>query len=265
MKTNKTEDWLLEKNIKGFRSGYVTLVGRPNVGKSTLLNCLVERKLAAMSRRPQTTRNRITGVCHMPGGQIILLDTPGVHKTEHPLNRKMVQTAYSTFDDADLILFVISAPDGFTELDRFVLEAIQASKTPVALAINKVDCVAKPPLLDLIHTLSKDNAFTHIVPVSALKEDGMDALKRVLLNELPEGPPYFPENLVTDCPEEFLTGEIIREKIIKLTHLELPYAVAVVVEAIRPGRHEGDGDRCNRLRGKSISKRNFNRRRWPVD
>ncbi|MCA9484910.1 MAG: GTPase Era [Nitrospina sp.] len=229
----------LEQETMGFKSGYVTLVGRPNVGKSTLLNRLVARKLAAMSRRPQTTRNRITGVCHVPGGQIILLDTPGVHKTDQPLNRKMVQTAVSTFDDADLILLLISAPEGFTELDRFVFEAIQKSKTPVALAINKVDAVGKPPLLDLIAQLSKEFDFRQIVPISALKEDGLESLKRVLLDELPEGPPYFPEDLVTDCPEEFLTGEIIREKIIKLTHLEIPYSVAVVVEAMREGRQEG--------------------------
>lgn len=227
------------KKKTGFRSGYVSLVGKPNVGKSTLLNRLVARKLAAMSRRPQTTRNKITGVCHLPGGQIILLDTPGIHEATNALNKRMVKAAVSTFDDADRILFMVSAPDGFTKEDRFVLDALKGSSTPVILAINKLDRVAKPELLTLMDTLQNEHAFEDMVPISALKEDGLDVLKDVLLAGLPEGPAYFPEDLDTDCPEEFLTGEIIREKIIKLTHLELPYAVAVVVESMREGKSEG--------------------------
>ncbi len=228
-----------EEEGTAFRSGYVSLVGKPNVGKSTLLNRLVARKLAAMSRRPQTTRNKITGVCHLSGGQIILLDTPGIHQATNALNKRMVKAAIQTFNDADRILFMVSAPDGFTEEDRFVLDALKSSSTPMTLAINKLDRVAKPELLRLMDLLQKEDTFEDIVPISALKEDGLDVLKEILLKGLPEGPAYFPEDLVTDCPEEFLTGEIIREKIIKLTHLELPYAVAVVVESMRPGIKEG--------------------------
>ncbi len=226
-------------NESGFRSGYVSLIGKPNVGKSTLLNRLVERKLAAMSRRPQTTRNKITGVCHLPQGQIILLDTPGVHQATTTLNERMVQTARSTYEDADRILFLISAQDGLTKDDTFVLESMKSVKTPKTLAINKIDLVEKSELLALMDLIQKLGVFEEVVPVSALKQDGLDVLKRVLLRQLPEGPPYFPKDLITDCPEEFLTGEIIREKVIKLTHLELPYAVAVVVESMAPGRQEG--------------------------
>ena len=223
----------------GFRSGYVSLVGKPNVGKSTLLNRLVAQKLAAMSRRPQTTRNKITGVCHLLKGQIILLDTPGIHEATSALNKRMVKAAIATFNDADRILFMVNAQEGFAAEDRFVLETLKASSTPVTLAINKIDLVAKSEVLSLMDTLNKEHSFDDLVPISALKEDGLDVLKDVLLAGMPEGPAYFPEDLVTDCPEEFLTGEIIREKIIKLTHLELPYAVAVVVESMKAGIKEG--------------------------
>ncbi len=243
MQIAQEEVLISEQKIKGkesgFRSGYVSLVGKPNVGKSTLLNRLVARKLAAMSRRPQTTRNKITGVCHLPHGQIILLDTPGIHQATNALNKRMVKAAVATFNDVDRILFMVNAQEGFADEDRFVLDALKASSTPVALAINKVDLVAKPAVLSLMDSLNKEHTFEDIVPISALKEDGLDVLKDVLIAGLPEGPAYFPEDMVTDCPEEFLTGEIIREKIIKLTHLELPYAVAVVVEAMGPGKKEG--------------------------
>ncbi len=232
-------DQELEGKESGFRSGYVSLVGKPNVGKSTLLNRLVAQKLAAMSRRPQTTRNKITGVCHLPRGQIILLDTPGIHEATSALNKRMVKAAIATFNDADRILFMVNAQEGFAAEDRFVLEALKASSTPITLAINKVDLVAKSEVLSLMDTLNKEHSFDDLVPISALKEDGLDVLKDLLLSGMPEGPAYFPEDLVTDCPEEFLTGEIIREKIIKLTHLELPYAVAVVVESMKAGIKEG--------------------------
>lgn len=223
----------------GFKSGYVSLAGKPNVGKSTLLNRLVEQKIAAMSRRPQTTRNKITGVCHLPGGQIVLLDTPGIHPAKGTLNRLLVKTSLSTFEDADLILFMISAREKFTADDAFVLDALQGSATPKILVINKIDLAPKPGLLQLMDDMRRRGPFLEMVPVSALHDSGMDVLKKVILDHLPVGPPYFPEDMVTDRPEEFLTGEIIREKVIKLTHLEIPYAVAVEVDSMREGRHEG--------------------------
>ena len=223
----------------GFRSGYISLIGKPNAGKSTLLNRLVARKLAAMSRRPQTTRNKITGVCHLEGGQLILLDTPGIHEGKTTLNRLMVETSVKTLSDADALLVLITADTGWTAEDALVMEHLRGVDTPKILAINKIDRVPKPALLGLIDSLPEKEAFREIVPCSALTGDGLGLLKRVLLKQVPEGPAYFPEGMVTDCPEEFLAAEIIREKIIKLTHMELPYAVAVVVESMQPGQRPG--------------------------
>lgn len=206
------------------------------MGKSTLLNHLVSSKLAAISRRPQTTRNKITGVCHLPSGQIILLDTPGIHQSTTKLNKIMVQTSMSTYGDVDVILFMIDAQQKFRPEDEFVLDSLKDVRTPVLLVINKVDLVPKPELLKLIEELSGRAKFSEIIPISALKEDGLDLLTEILLKYLPEGPQYFPEDMITDCPEEFLVGEIIREKIIRLTHLEIPYAVAVMVESMQEGK-----------------------------
>ncbi|MCH6579113.1 MAG: GTPase Era [Nitrospinae bacterium] len=227
---------MLASESTGFKSGYASLIGKPNVGKSTLLNHLVATKLAAISRRPQTTRNKITGICHLPGGQLILMDTPGIHQATSKLNQAMVKTSMSTYRDVDLIVFMIDAKQKFRLEDEFVLESLKGVKAPVFLVINKIDLVPKPELLRLIEELNSRAAFTDIIPISALKEDGLDLLKELLLKHLPEGPQYFPEDMITDCPEEFLVGEIIREKIIKLTHLEVPYAVAVMVESMREGQ-----------------------------
>ncbi len=223
----------MAKQKKVFRSGYASLIGRPNVGKSTLINKLVAQKIAAMSRRPQTTRNKITGICHLPGGQIILLDTPGIHKGATMLDKAMVKTSMRTYGDVDLILFMIDARKGFCDDDKFVLDSMQKVTAPKFLVINKVDLTAKKDLLGLIAEMSASGTFAEIIPISALKSDGLDMLKDIVLKRLPEGPEYFPKDMVTDCPEEFLTGEIIREKIIKLTHLEIPYSVAVMVESMR--------------------------------
>lgn len=222
--------------MKGFKSGYISLIGKPNVGKSTLLNQLVAEKIAAISRRPQTTRNKITGICHMPGGQIILMDTPGIHKASGKLNELMVKTSLSTYGDVDLILFMIDARQKFTAEDEYVLDSMKNVTTPKILVINKIDLVAKPKLLELTDAMSQTGNFIELVPISALHKDGVELLKTLALSHLPEGPPYFPEDMVTDRPEEFLVGEIIREKVIRLSHLEVPYAVAVVVESIAEGK-----------------------------
>ena len=213
-----------------FKSGYASIIGRPNVGKSTLLNRLLMQKVAVISNRPQTTRNKITGVLHLPNAQIILVDTPGIHQSEKTLNEMMVRASVSTFSDVDLILVMLSADAGFCDEDEFVLNSMKGIKTKKILVINKIDLVEKNSLLLLMDKMNRKSLFEEIIPISALKEDGLDSLKNLVLNYLPEGPEYFPKDMVTDCPETFLFGEIIREKILKLTRFEVPHAVAVVVE-----------------------------------
>ena len=215
---------------ESFKSGYASIIGRPNVGKSTLLNCLLMQKVAVISNRPQTTRNKITGVLHLPNAQIILVDTPGIHQSERTLNEMMVRTSISTFSDVDLILVMLSADAGFCAEDEFVLNSLRGVKTKKILVINKVDLVEKNSLLSLMDEMNRKSLFEEIIPISALKEDGVGALKDLVLNYLPEGPEYFPKDMVTDCPETFLFGEIIREKILKLTRFEVPHAVAVMVD-----------------------------------
>ncbi|MZH42044.1 MAG: GTPase Era [Nitrospinae bacterium] len=213
-----------------FKSGYASIVGRPNVGKSTLLNRLMSQKVAVTSNRPQTTRNKITGVLHLSGAQIILVDTPGIHQSDRTLNEMMVRASVSTYSDVDLILVMLSADSGFCAEDEFVLNTMREVQTKKILVINKIDLVNKPRLLSLIDEMNQKKLFEEIIPVSALKEDGLDQLKSLIVNYLPEGPEYFPKGMVTDCPETFLFGEIIREKILKLTRFEVPHSVAVVVE-----------------------------------
>ncbi len=233
----KENEILTPENIE-FKSGYVSLIGKPNVGKSTLLNHLVSEKIAAISRRPQTTRNKITGVCHLSGGQIIILDTPGIHKPSTKLNQVMVQTSLNTFSDVDIILFMIDARQKFCAEDEYVLESLKKTQSPKILVINKIDLVSKPDLLKLIDEMSAKEKFLEILPISALQKDGLDLLKNVLLKYLPEGPPYFPKDMITNCPEQFLAEEIIREKIIRQTHFEIPYAVAVVVQSMVNGKND---------------------------
>ena len=221
-----------------FKSGYASIIGRPNVGKSTLLNRLLMQKVAVISNRPQTTRNKITGVLHLPNAQIILVDTPGIHQSERTLNEMMVRASVSTFSDVDLILVMLSADTGFCDEDDFVLNSMQGVKTKKILVINKIDLVEKNGLLALMDEMNRKSLFEEIIPISALKEDGLDSLKNLILNYLPDGPEYFPKDMVTDCPETFLFGEIIREKILKLTRFEVPHAVAVVVEDMQ---EQGNG------------------------
>ena len=215
-----------------FRSGYVSIIGRPNVGKSTLLNQLVAQKVAATSNRPQTTRNKITGVVHLTGAQIIIVDTPGIHATKRTLNEMMVQASLSTYTDVDLILVLIDAVEGFLPEDEFVLKSMEHTVVPKILVINKIDLVEKPNLLTLFAKANEKSIFREIIPVSALKNDGMEPLKKLIVECLPEGPEYFPKNMITDCTETFLLGEIIREKVLSLTRFEVPHSVAVVVENI---------------------------------
>jgi len=213
-----------------FKSGYASIVGRPNVGKSTLLNRLVAQKVAATSNRPQTTRNKITGVVHLSDAQIILVDTPGIHESKRALNEMMVKASLSTYADVDLILVLIDAVEGFSDEDEYVLKSMQHTTAPKILVINKIDLIEKPKLLTLIAEAHDKSIFKDIIPVSALKDDGMEPLKELIIGYLPEGPEYFPKDMITDCTESFLLAEIIREKVLSLTRLEVPHSVAVVIE-----------------------------------
>ena len=196
------------------------------------MNQLVAQKVAATSNRPQTTRNKITGVVHLTGAQIILVDTPGIHATKRTLNEMMVQASLSTYTDVDLILVLIDAVEGFLPEDEFVLKSMEHTVVPKILVINKIDLVEKPNLLTLFAKANDKSVFREIIPVSALKNDGMEPLKKLIVRCLPEGPEYFPKNMITDCTETFLLGEIIREKVLSLTRFEVPHSVAVVVENI---------------------------------
>ena len=206
-----------------FKSGYASIVGRPNVGKSTLLNRLVAQKVAVTSNRPQTTRNKITGVVHLPDAQIILVDTPGIHSSKRALNEMMVQASLSTYTDVDLILVLIDAVEGLRDEDEFVLKSLKHTSAPKILVINKIDLVEKPKLLTLISQAYDRSIFKEIIPVSALKDDGMEPLKGLIIDNIPEGPEYFPKNMITDCTESFLFAEIIREKVLSLTRLEVHF------------------------------------------
>jgi GTP-binding protein Era len=218
---------------EGFRSGFVSLIGRPNVGKSTLLNLLLGQKIAIISPKPQTTRNRILGVKNLPAGQIIFLDTPGIHRSGNLLNQSMVRAALATLQEVDVVCLLIEANDPDHEENDWIVENLQKVRKPVFLAINKIDLVPKGNLLSIMERFSQKRPFEQIVPISALLGDGVDILVRELLKILPEGPRLFPEDMVTDLPERFLAAELIREKVFQLTREEIPYATAVVIEEFK--------------------------------
>jgi GTP-binding protein Era len=216
-----------------FKSGFISILGRPNVGKSTLLNRLIGDKIAIVSKKPQTTRSRILGIKNLEGGQLILIDTPGLHEGRSELNRRMVQTAVASSLDADLLLFMIEAEAPFVEKDRQMIESLRGSKGVSFLVINKIDLVKKEVLLPLIDHYQKVHPFEEIVPISAITGEGIDILLNELLNHLPESPPYYPEDMVTDQTELFLVSEIIRETVIQQSYQEIPYSTAVTLEEFK--------------------------------
>jgi GTP-binding protein Era len=222
------------------KSGTVSLVGRPNAGKSTLLNWFVGQKIAIVSDKPQTTRHRIQGVRNLPGGQIVFIDTPGIHKPMHRMNRRMVDAATGTLSEVDVVVLVVDAmiPPGTG--DRFVLELLKRVRGGVVLALNKVDRVHKPQLLPLMQFYAESFPFTAIVPVSALSGDGLPALESEILSALPEGEPLYPDDYLTDQTERTLTAELIREQVLTHTRDELPYTTAVVIDRFEePGADGG--------------------------
>ena len=214
-----------------FRSGFVAIVGRPNVGKSTLLNHVLGQKIAITTAKPQTTRNRILGIHTLPGGQILFLDTPGIHRGKSRLNRYMVDQAFAACGDVDLVLLLVEADDAVGGGDDYILEQLGRGRAPVALVINKIDKVRSEELLPLIDAYRQRFDFKAIVPVSALNGEGLERLVEVVLGELPEGPAYYPEDMVTDLPERFIVAEMIREQVLNRLRDEVPYGVAVEVES----------------------------------
>lgn len=215
------------------KSGFVAIIGRPNVGKSTLLNHLVGQKIAIMSDKPQTTRNRIQGVLTQEGMQVIFLDTPGIHKPRHKLGDFMVRTSINTLKEVDLVFFVVDATEEKGAGDQFILENLQGIDTPVFLLINKMDAVHPEQLLGIIAGYKDDYPFSEIIPVSALKGENVERLISLLHKYLPEGPQYYPPDQVTDHPERFIVAELIREKVLFLTREEVPHSVAVEVEQMQ--------------------------------
>jgi GTP-binding protein Era len=219
-----------------FRSGFVSIIGRPNAGKSTLLNALVGEKIAIVTEKPQTTRTRIQGMLNVkaqrgrPAGQIVFVDTPGVHKPDSRLNRKMMQEIHAALETRDLILLIVDVTEKPAAADEHVLELVKRAGGTVFLLLNKIDRLQKDRLLPIIERYSKLHEFREIIPTSAAKRDGLETLVDKIMDVLPEGPRYFPEDQFTDQPERFIAAEIIREKVLLKTGKELPYATAVVVE-----------------------------------
>lgn len=219
-----------------FRSGFVSIIGRPNAGKSTLLNALVGEKVAIVTEKPQTTRTRIQGMLNVkagrgrPAGQIVFIDTPGVHRPDSRLNRKMMQEIHAALESRDIILLMVDSTERFGLADQHVLELVKRAGGTTFLLLNKIDGLPKEKLLPLIDHYSKLHEFQEIIPISATKKQGLDTLLDKIIRALPEGPRYFPEDQFTDVPEKFIAAEIVREKILLKTGKELPYATAVVVE-----------------------------------
>jgi GTP-binding protein Era len=221
------------------RAGTVALVGRPNAGKSTLMNRLLGEKVAIVSDKPQTTRHRLVGILSDERGQMVFYDTPGIHRPLHRLNKQMVRHALDALDDADLVCLLVDAAEPFGAGDAYMLDLVEKSHGPRLLALNKVDKVRKPDLLPMIGRYARSGCFSEIVPISAATGDGCDRLLAALWLLLPEGPPLFDPELLTTHPERFLAAERIREKVLAATREELPFATAVVIE--RWEEEEGRG------------------------
>jgi GTP-binding protein Era len=219
------------------KAGFVSFVGRPNAGKSTLLNRIVGHKLAIVSDKPQTTRTRIVGVKNYPDGQVVFVDTPGIHRPTHRMNVRMVDVALDAMRDVDLLTLIVDVSVKPGPGDRHLLGLLKDVKTPAILALNKVDLIAKAKLLPIIDHYRRAHPFVEFVPISAADGTNVDVLEKLFLHYLPEGEPLYPPDYVTDQPDRFFVTEIIREQVLQLTHDELPFSTAVVVD-----RFEEPGD-----------------------
>ena len=216
-----------------FKSGFIGIIGRPNAGKSTLFNAIIGDKISIMTHKPQTTRNKITGIKNYPDAQLIFLDTPGMHKPKTPLNRAMVRTTREAIGSVDVLLMMIEAQTDVQPHDLFLIESLNETKAPVLLVINKIDLIEKKFLLPLMDKFRRIYDFRGIVPISALHGNGVEELLTIVKEMLPEGPKYYPDDIVTDATERFIASEFIREKITLHTKQELPYSAAVEIDLFK--------------------------------
>ena len=221
------------------KAGFISLIGRPNAGKSSLLNQIVGTKLAIVSDKPQTTRNRIIGVKTYPSGQAIFMDTPGIHRPLHRMNVRMVEMALDSIRRVDVVGVVVDATEAIGGGDRFILQQLRRAKSPVVLVLNKIDLMAKPKLLPIMEWYRQQHEFEEIMPVSALAGDGVPELELLLLKYLPDGEPIYPEDYLTNQPERFFVAETVREKLLQHTHAEIPFSSAVVVDQFQEVNEQG--------------------------
>ena len=224
---------------QGYKSGFAAVIGRPNVGKSTLINSLIGQKIAIMSDKPQTTRNKILCVLTQDDAQIVFLDTPGIHKAKDKLGEYMVHAAENTLKEVDVILFVVDATEKMGAGEHYILERLQATKKPVLLVVNKLDLIEKDTVLPIISRYTEKYPFTGVVPISAKEKLNLDSLLVELKKHCEEGPQYYPDDMVTDQPERLIVAELVREKVLQLTRDEIPHAIAVDVDEMR-ARDNGD-------------------------
>ncbi|ALA51152.1 GTPase Era [Shouchella clausii] len=223
----------MKQKTTTFKSGFVSIIGRPNVGKSTLLNRVIGQKIAIMSDKPQTTRNKVQGVLTRDDAQLVFMDTPGIHKPKHRLGDFMMKVAKNTLREVDLILYVVEADAKFGPGEQYIIERLQETKTPVFLLINKIDKVSPEELLKVIDLYKDRYPFAEIIPISALEGNNVPTLVEQIVEHMEEGPQYYPADQVTDHPERFIIAELIREKVLHLTKEEIPHSVAVVIEQIK--------------------------------
>ncbi|KAF0825603.1 GTPase Era [Cytobacillus firmus] len=215
---------------QGHKSGFISIIGRPNVGKSTFLNRVIGQKIAIMSDKPQTTRNKVQGVLTTNDAQFIFIDTPGIHKPKHKLGDFMMKVAQNTLKEVDVILFMVNAQEGFGRGEEFILEKFQSVRTPIFLVINKIDQVHPDELFKIIESYKEKYDFSEIIPISALEGNNVETLLEQIKKYIPEGPQFYPADQVTDHPERFIVSELIREKALHLTREEIPHSLAVTID-----------------------------------
>ncbi|MCL1700955.1 GTPase Era [Lysinibacillus sp. Bpr_S20] len=230
---------MLENN-NGYKSGFISIIGRPNVGKSTFLNRVIGQKIAIMSDKPQTTRNKVQGVLTTNDSQMIFIDTPGIHKPKHKLGDFMLKVSKNTLREVDVIMFMVNAEQKLGKGDEFILDMLAGNPTPVFLVINKIDQIHPDELIGIIEGYKERYDFAEIVPISALQGNNVENLLATLSKYLPEGPQYYPADQVTDHPERFIISELIREKVLHLTREEIPHSIAVVIDKIRRDEENED-------------------------
>jgi len=221
-----------ENNEAKFKSGFVAIVGRPNVGKSTFLNRVLRQKIAIMSDKAQTTRNKIQGVMTDNDSQIVFIDTPGIHKPRHELGKFMTDLALGTLNEVDMVIFMTPANEKIGPGDRFIIEHLKRVKKPVFLVINKIDTIKKDELFEVVANFKNEHEFDEVIPISATTGENVETLLEVIKGNLEEGPQFYPSDFITDHPERFIISELIREKVLHLTHEEIPHSVAVVIDEI---------------------------------